>query len=119
MKKIFAFILLLMSFSCFANTAKPLATCEQAPPTDNPAFCAKFASIASCHCQVDGGLPAGMCKDVKTIYDRMIAFYRTQQKACEFAVTKGAQIRPVSVQQCMQDWDCYRLGTGTCYKKCM
>jgi hypothetical protein len=113
MKKIFTLMLLFMSFSCFA------LTCEKAPATDNPEFCSKFKSIASCHCQVDGHLPASLCTDVGTIYNRMIAFYGTQQKACIFAATKGAPIRPDSVDQCMQDWDCYRLGTGKCLARCM
>ncbi len=111
MKKIFACIILLfMSFSCFA-------LCDNAPPTTDPTFCAKFKEIALCHCKVDA--PKGTpCTDVGFIYRLMVMTYGSQDAACKYAAQHGSEKR-TTADQCNKDWNCYRLGAGDCNKKCM
>lgn len=110
MKKILGLIILLFSFSCFAD-------CNEAPSTTDPTFCKKFEEIAICHCKVDGKgrIP---CPNAKDIYKKMLGTFGTQQNACDYQALKGSEIRATSAQ-CMKDWDCYRLGAGQCYAKCM
>lgn len=117
MKKILTLIFLTLSFSCFASTS-PMLACAKSPSTTSPEFCKQFKAIASCHCQADGHLPASLCSDVSKIYDRMIAAFRTQDAACHWQEKNGSPER-TSYDQCMKDWDCYRLGAGACYAKCM
>lgn len=110
MKKIFTLILLLVSFSCFAD-------CDNAPSTKDPTFCARFKEIAICHCKVDA--PKGTpCTDVGFIYKLMLARYVTQDAACKYVAQNGSPKR-TTADQCNKDWNCYRLGAGECYAKCM
>lgn len=76
------------------------ASCGQVDTTD-PSFCTKFKAIAVCHCSAS--LPAGMCQDMNTLYSRMIAMFRTQQRACEYQ-------KDTTAQDCMDAWNCYRQG---------
>lgn len=78
------------------------ANCPHAAPTNALNFCPSFQSVAQCHC-TSAGLPSGMCRDVNAIYNRMITVFGSQLKACQYQ-------RDTSVQECMDDWDCYRLG---------
>lgn len=127
MKKIIALLLCALSIPSFATTdiitpfvspSSAPTECAEAPPTTDPTFCTKFKSIAKCHCMADGGLPAGMCQDMNTIYNRMIAAFGTQDKACHWQAESGSEIREKDPSLCVADWDCYRKGTGACYKKC-
>jgi hypothetical protein len=112
MKKSAALLSIFFSFFFFTSTSyafflemfvSPIhANCSQALPTDNPAFCASFKSVAECHC-TSSGLPPGMCQDMTTIYNRMVKIFGSQQKACEYQ-------KDVPTQQCMDDWNCYRSG---------
>jgi len=107
MKRILALSALFLSFSCFSSTYP--TSCDQAPPVTNNNFCPIFKTIAQCHCQADGKLPAGMCVDMNVIYSRMIDKFKSQKTACEWQHTYGVPYR-AEVQECMDDWDCYRLG---------
>lgn len=78
------------------------SNCGKAEPRNTPAFCASFKSIAVCHC-TQSGLPGAFCTDMKKVYTRMITVYGTQQKACN-------NQRDTTAQDCMNDWNCYRLG---------
>ena len=76
--------------------------CPQALPTADAGFCASFKSVAQCHC-TSSGLPAGMCRDMNSIYSRMVSIFGSQQKACEYQ-------KDTTTQTCMDDWNCYRMG---------
>lgn len=109
-KRYLVFFIFFLSFSCFASVSNSdqatstanYANCGQATSTDNPGFCKSFHDIAVCHC-TSSGLPSSLCNNISQLYDRMIAVYKTQQKACEYQ-------KDTSVQTCMDDWNCYRLG---------
>lgn len=88
------------SLLAFFIPAKSQA-CSRATPTNNPGFCQSFKTAAQCHCSER--LPSGLCQDMNDIYNRMISVFRTQQAACEYQ-------KDVTVQECMDDWNCYRLG---------
>ena len=81
------------------------ANCPFADPVNSPTFCASFKSVAACHCS--GSLPQGMCQDMKVIYKRMTDIFGSQLKACVYQQNKPGG---VPVQECMDDWNCYRLG---------
>jgi len=100
MKLIHFLFLCLFSVSSFAATI--YASCPKAVPTNNPGFCGSFKSVATCHC-TSSGLPSGMCQDMNVIYKRMISIFGSVQKACEYQ-------KDTSVQDCMNDWLCYRTG---------
>ncbi|MDA8561877.1 hypothetical protein N9L02_02045 [Gammaproteobacteria bacterium] len=117
MKKIFALFMFIISFSCFASDL-PLLACPKSPPTNSPSFCDQFKAVASCHCQADGHLPASLCADMNVIYKRMLLVFKTQASACRWQEKNGSPSRTTSAQ-CMKDWDCYRLGAGACYSKCI
>ncbi|CAM4393251.1 MAG: hypothetical protein LEGION0403_FIIPPAGN_00773 [Legionella sp.] len=93
-RKIFAVLMCFVSISAFA--------CNNAVPTDNPGFCPSFKTAAICYCQASG-LPAGMCQDMRMLYARLISVFGSLQKACEYQ-------KYTSVQDCMDNWNCYRLG---------
>jgi hypothetical protein len=76
--------------------------CERALPVDHPQFCLSFKSVASCHCTTSG-LPYGMCQDVHMLYNRMIAVFKTLEKACQYQ-------QHTSPQDCMNNWNCYLKG---------
>jgi len=40
---------------------------------------------------------------MKVVYDRMINMFGSLKRACEYQ-------RDTSVQNCMDDWNCYRFG---------
>ena len=106
--KTFVFFLVFIAAHAFAapDISHLLITihshCPHADPISSPNFCASFKSIAECHC-IASGLPAGMCKDMNAIYNRMLSVFGSQQKACDYQ-------KDVSAQECMDDWNCYRLG---------
>jgi hypothetical protein len=96
-KKFFLSNAYLLSFLSFI----PSSFCLALPP-DNPAFCASFQAEAKRHCVSSGLLPF-MCNNMNFIYDSMIARFQSQQKACEYQ-------KETSTKDCMDGWDCYRLG---------
>ncbi len=91
---------ILMSVPFFLSTS--IFACASALPTDDVNFCSSFRTVASCYCS-SSGIPAGMCQDMNSLYNRMIAAFGTLQKACEFQ-------RHASTQDCMDNWNCYRYG---------
>ncbi len=84
---------------------KSYANCPFADPVNKPTFCASFKSVAICHCSEK--LPSAFCQDMGAIYKRMTDVFGSQQKACEYQQNKPGG---VPVQECMDDWNCYRLG---------
>lgn len=93
--KILIFFITLM---CASN----IMACPQAFPTVSPGFCNSFKTAAVCHC-TSSGLPLGMCSNMVQLYNRMIAMFGSMDKACQFQ-------RDTSKQECIDDWNCYRLG---------
>jgi hypothetical protein len=92
--RIFAILMCFFSISTFA--------CPNAVSTDNPLFCASFKTAAICYCTASG-VPSGMCQDMKKLYARLISFFGSLQKACEYQ-------KYTSTQDCIDNWNCYRLG---------
>lgn len=76
--------------------------CAKALRTDHRQFCPSFKAVAQCHC-MSAGMPQSMCSDMNALYDRMISIFDTQKKACEYQ-------QDTSTQNCLDSWDCYRLG---------
>ena len=115
MRKIITSFLCVLSFSCFA-VSHPIIQYTNGPPDIcakvlpiSANFCPKFKEIAQCHCIHDGGLPAGMCQDMNTIHKRMLAAFGSQEGACKWQEQHGTPAK-TSYQECMDDWNCYRLG---------
>jgi hypothetical protein len=110
MIRIFILFAYFFSFSCFGfvapsapQSAPQLALgCPMAFPTNDPRFCPSFQAAATCRC-IAQGVPQGMCKDTNVIYDRMIAMFKTVERACNFQ-------HDTTPQECMDDWSCYRKG---------
>lgn len=84
---------------------KSFANCPYADPDTSSTFCASFKSVAECHCSAS--LPKSFCQDVSAIYHRMITVFGSQLKGCQYQVNKPGG---VSVQDCMDDWNCYWNG---------
>ena len=97
-KTLFAGILFLLSSLAVASV------CGNALPIDNPAFCSSFKKVAICYC-TGTGLPAPLCQDMRMLYARMIAVYRTLENAC-------AHQSHTSKENCVANWNCYRTGIG-------
>jgi hypothetical protein len=76
--------------------------CPKAVSTSDAGFCPSFKSVAQCQC-VARGLPAGMCQDMKALYDRMISMFGNIKKACDFQ-------KDTDSQTCIDDWNCFRSG---------
>lgn len=95
MKNVLAIVFALFSISSFA-------ACTNALPTNNPGFCASFKVAATCYC-VAKGLPAGMCQDMKVLYNRMVGTFGTLDRACAYQ-------NNTSKQECIDDWNCYLGG---------
>lgn len=93
-KKILPFILAFSSTTVFA--------CPRALPTDNPGFCPSFKAAATCHC-TSSGLPAKVCQDMRTLYNRMVSAFGSLQKACEYQ-------HHTTTQDCIDNWNCYLNG---------
>ncbi len=107
-KKILFTLLCICSTASFAfsataipNTTSSALACGQAVATTDPGFCPSFKSIALCHCMEK--LPRGMCQDMNLLYARMIDMFKTIAKACAYQ-------HDTSVQNCIDDWNCYRSG---------
>lgn len=67
-----------------------------------PGFCVSFKTGAACHCK-ESGLPAGMCNDMKFVYDSMMARFHSIQSACQYQ-------KDVPTQECIDDWSCFQHG---------
>ena len=93
-KRILAFVVCFLSMSSFA--------CPPSLPTDDANFCSSFKSAAPCYCTT-AGVPASMCQDMNTIYNRMMIVFGTLRRACEYQ-------HYTSTQNCMDNWNCYRSG---------
>ncbi|MFI4919667.1 MAG: hypothetical protein ACHP65_08945 [Legionellales bacterium] len=93
-KKAAAFFLYSVSITSIA--------CSAALPTNDANFCSSFQSVAPCYC-TSSGLPTSMCQNMNVLYSRMIGLFGSLQKACEYQ-------RYTSVQDCVDNWNCYRLG---------
>jgi hypothetical protein len=93
MIRIFALIVCFFSASTFA--------CTNALPTNDVSFCASFRVAATCYCSEK--IPSGMCQNMETLYNRMIAMYGSLQNAC-------ARQQHTTQQDCVDNWTCYRRG---------
>lgn len=106
MKRIFAFVLLLVSMSGFA--------CNSAGPTTDPNFCTAFKSSTYCYCHIKS-MPDSLCGNMKNVYRAMLgAGQGTQEGGCN-------KQKDTDFNTCMLNWDCYFKGTskyGACYKQC-
>lgn len=90
-----------MSFFCtfgFANAPH----CPNALPTNDANFCPTFKAAAKCHC-MNSGLPGKMCDNMKMLYKRLMDVFHSLDRVCESQ-------KYATKQQCMDDWNCYRLG---------
>lgn len=76
--------------------------CAKALLPSHGQFCPSFKAVARCHC-VSSGMPGSMCEDMDSLYDRMISVFETQKSACEYQ-------KDTSTQNCLDSWNCYRLG---------
>ena len=76
--------------------------CPRATPTNSPNFCPTFRIAAQCHCK-ESGLPAGMCKNLTLLYQRLISVFGGLDKACEFQ-------HDTTKEDCMDSWNCYLHG---------
>ncbi len=92
----FGLMLSVMAFCSWGSA------CPYAQPNSAPGFCASFKTAAQCHCQASG-LPASMCTNMQLIYSRMISVFGSVQRACAYQ-------SDTSVQECIDDWSCYRSG---------
>lgn len=81
------------------------ASCPVASAVSSPEFCNSFKIAAECHC-ISSGLPRGMCTNQTLLYKRMIDTFGSLKRACEFQ-------RDASVQECIDDWNCYLSGGVT------
>lgn len=84
-----------------ANAAEALA-CQGALPTSDANFCATMKQSAQCHC-VSTGLPQSVCQDIGQLYARLISVFGTLERVCAYQ-------HETSKQECIDDWNCYRLG---------
>lgn len=100
-KRIFFAALFLIN-SSIVLAATDLSSCPKAMDTNNPGFCASFKTAAICHC-TSSGIPAGMCQDMKALYDRMIGLFGSMEKACRYQ-------KDTTPQNCIDSWNCYRKG---------
>lgn len=82
--------------------AQEVLDCPRALPTNSPGFCASFRTAAVCYC-TSSGLPAGMCQNMKALYERMILVFGSLQRACEHQ-------KYTTTQDCIDNWQCYKLG---------
>lgn len=99
-KIIFSSALYLFSVCCFSLQV----SCPSATPSQSN-FCGSFKVAAECHCMTSG-LPKGMCANMDLLYARMISTLGSLQRACEYQ-------HNTSVQECIDDWNCYRFGGVT------
>lgn len=86
----------------FLSTTLAAAACLPAAPSNTAAFCESFQAAAECHC-TSSGLPKGMCSNMGQLYARMLAMFRSVQRACEFQ-------HNTTPQECIDDWNCYLSG---------
>lgn len=103
-KRIFISLIciLCISVSAYSDDLPGFAACANAVPTNDVNFCSSFKTVAICYCTASG-LPSGMCQNMNSLYDRMMTVFGSLQKACEYQ-------RYTTVQDCMDNWNCYRLG---------
>jgi hypothetical protein len=99
MKKFLLFVMCFAASACFASAP---SRCAQSAPTTAPEFCSSFKSVASCHC-TESGLPSFACDSMSFLYNAMVARFGTVERAC-------ASQHDTSTQNCIDDWNCYRLG---------
>lgn len=99
MKKFSLFLLCLVTSICFAS---PPTKCAEADETTKSTFCASFAAVATCHC-LESHVPSFACQNMNFLYNAMLAQYTTLERAC----ASQTYTKP---QNCIDSWNCYRLG---------
>lgn len=93
-KKVMLFCLMTFSIASFA--------CPDALSTDHPEFCPSFKTAATCYC-TSSGLPSVFCQNIEFVYQRMIGFFGSLQRACKHQ-------SHTTVQKCVDNWNCYLHG---------
>lgn len=97
--------LIFVFLSVFSSCIFAASSCSPATAVSSPGFCKSFGDAAKCHCR-SAGLPEGMCKNYKLLYNRMINIYGSVERACR------AQ-HETTVEECMNDWACFLDGGQT------
>ncbi|WED41800.1 hypothetical protein [Legionella cardiaca] len=95
-------IIVAAMFACCFNFSVFAASCPNALPTNDANFCPSFKTAAICYCTASG-LPSGVCQDMNVLYTRLIAYFGSIQKACEYQ-------HYTSTQDCIDNWNCYLYG---------
>lgn len=76
--------------------------CPDSYSTDHPEFCPSFKTAAICYCS-QSGLPSVFCQNVDFVYQRMISFFGSLERACKHQ-------KHTSVEKCIDNWNCYLQG---------
>jgi hypothetical protein len=93
----------------FLCTCVFAGNCSKAAPPESVAFCSTFKVAATCYC-TSSGLPSGMCQDLEALYKRMISVFGDLKTACQYQ-------RNTTTQDCIDSWNCYRVGGKTSQNK--
>lgn len=97
-----------------SNVTAPRA-CVIANNTD-PNFCSLFFSNALCVCQETSSTPKhpSECKDMHTYYNYLMFTFQSLSEACHWLAMNVPEPDRVSVQDCVDNWNCYwRGGTNS------
>ncbi|HVT62101.1 MAG TPA: hypothetical protein VHD33_01260 [Legionellaceae bacterium] len=79
------------------------ANCPIALPTHAAGFCESFRVAAHCRCYERTYSTSPTCATMDSIYKFMTAALGPLQRVCSTQ-------RDTSVQECIDDWNCYRHG---------
>ncbi len=98
-------IVLLACLWSFLPVIASAAPCQGAVEASDPGFCSSFVKAAKCYCNDRVGSVVGMtmCKDMDTIYARMMSWYGSVQSACKDQKNTTPEI-------CKDNWNCYLVG---------
>lgn len=80
----------------------PATACTNSFPPDDVRFCPSFKAAATCYC-TSTGLPAFLCQDMNSLYNRMMLVFGSLKRACEYQ-------HHTSTQDCVDNWTCYLRG---------
>lgn len=111
MKKIIS--TMLISLSCILSNLSYASSCPQALSVSDPNFCGSFVTAAECYCAEK--LPAGVCRDMNVIYERMMGLFLTIDRACQY---QANVYHSVTAEVCKDDWNCYLSGHDSKGKAC-
>lgn len=109
-KRVLIGLICLISASAFAQSElfpaefslPSVMACPDALPTNDVNFCDSFRTSATCYC-VASGVPSMFCKNVNTLYNRMISIFGSIASACAYQ-------KYTPTQNCIDNWNCYMFG---------